>query len=279
MASCVLCGATIGRNSHSRQHVFPEWLEKYFVPEDMGKVPVPHRRKLKRRGDPTTHEEWEDVPFNMRIKDMCKPCNNEWCNGIENDAQPPLVPMVTGNRITLDTAGQAAVATQAMLIALILQLTHAEGERSIEQEAFRWFRRWRQPLPNEQLWIALYDGAGEWPTSYRHYGMTIFDSAIPDPPEDLNAHGLAFTIGHLVVVAFGHTIEHELRVGVQSGAPSEVLRPIWPAADSPLTFPGRGYVAGSGGLDSLVDSFGDAAAFNADRPQNAVRRLAMGNHD
>jgi len=266
MAECILCGAAIGRNTHSRQHVLPEWLKQYFVPEDNATEPALHIRKLKRRGEEMNNEEWNAVPFNMRIKDMCKPCNNEWCNKIENEAKALLIPMIAGAPISLDVAQQTALANQAMLIALMLQLTHAEGERSIALDAYRWFRRERHPLPNEQMWVARYDGTGEWPTSYRHYGMSIFDAAVADPPDDVNAHALAFSVGHLVVVAFGHTIDHELRIGVSDGPASVVLHPIWPARSN-VEFPGPGYVQGAGGLDALVDGFGDAAAFHSDNPQ------------
>jgi len=63
--------------------------------------------------------------------------------------------MITGNKVSLNALEQASVAVQAMLISLMLQHTHADGARSIEPDAFHWFRRWRQPLPNEQIWIAL----------------------------------------------------------------------------------------------------------------------------
>jgi hypothetical protein len=268
VAECILCGATIGRNTHSRQHVFPEWLKQYFLPDDGTETRAPHIRKLKRRGEPMSDMEWEATPFNMRIKDMCKPCNNEWCNAIENDAKPLLIPMIAGEQIWLDVEQQGVLATQAMLIALMLQLTHAERQRSIPLSAYHWFRKWRMPLANEQMWVALYDGSGEWPTSYRHYGMSIFDAAVSDPPDDVNAHALAFTIGHLVVISFGHTVDHEIRVGLKDGAPSAVIRPIWPIRPAGTGFPGNGRVEGAGGLHSLVDGFGDASAFHADGPQD-----------
>lgn len=278
MAECVLCGATIGRNTQSRQHVFPEWLEQFFIPEDKSDEPIPHQRKLKRRGEPMHHEEWEALPFNMQVKVLCKPCNNEWCHDIENAAKPLLIPMITGNKITLDASDQTSVAVWVTLMVLMLQLTHREGERSIMPDAYRWFRRWRMPLPNEQIWIALYDGEGEWPVSYRHYGMSIYPATVPEPPKDLNAHGLAISIGHLVAVAFGHTLAAEsLRVGVQSGPPAAVLRPIWPTTGDPVEFPGRGFVKGSAGLDALVEGFGDADSFHADRAQVPPRVVSRGN--
>lgn len=273
MADCVLCGATIGRGTHSRQHVFPDWLERFFIPKDHVGEPIDYHRKLKRRGEQMHTEEWQDVPFNMKVKVLCKPCNNEWCNALENAAQPLLIPIIGGNKLTLTAVDQATLATWATLLILMLQLTHREGERSIADDAYRWFRKWEAPLPNEQIWIAPYDGEGEWPVSYRHYGMSIYPAAVTEPPADLNAHGLVATIGHLAIVAFGHTLNGNLRVIPQSGGPAAMLRAIWPALGDSVEFPGRGVIKGSDGLDALVEGFGDADAFHADQPQSTVRSV------
>jgi hypothetical protein len=273
VAECVLCGNTIGRGTHSRQHVFPDWLEQFFIPQDEAGEPIEYQRKLKRRGEQMRTEEWRDLPFNMKVKVLCKPCNNEWCNELENAAKPLLIPMIGGNKLTLTAVDQTAIATWATLLILMLQLTHRDGERSIADDAYRWFRKWGAPLPNEQIWIALYDGAGEWPVSYRHYGMSIYPAAVSKPPEDLNAHGLVITIGYLAIVGFGHTLGGSLQVSPQRGAPTALLRALWPTLGDSVEFPGIGLISGSDGLDALVEGFGDADAFHADQPQETTRTV------
>src|SRR5271169_2132313 len=113
MSECVLCGTTIGRNTQSRQHVFPDWLEPFFISADKKSETIPYHRRMKRRGESMRYEQWDDIPFNLRVKALCKPCNNEWCNEIETAAQPLLIPMITGNAINLSAVNQETVAIWA----------------------------------------------------------------------------------------------------------------------------------------------------------------------
>jgi hypothetical protein len=264
MAECVLCCAKIGRNTHSREHVFPDWLEQLFVPEgDSDTELVPYVRRFQRRGGTMEREEWEDIPFNMRVKDLCKPCNNQWCNGIETEAKPILLPLIAAQRKTLDASDQTSLAIWATKTLLMLQLTHKEKERSVHGESFRWFRAHRWPLPNEQIWVARYDGEGDWPVSYRHYGISMHEASRADPSAQVNAHCLAISIGHLVFLAFGHMIENGPRAEVTRGKPAvAALRPIWPALGNTVEFPPPGLLVGNAGLDAIVDAFGDADEFH-----------------
>jgi hypothetical protein len=206
---------------------------------------------------------WEDASFNIRVKDLCKPCNNEWCNEIETDAQPVLMPLILGNHATPDASEQTTLAIWAIKTVLMLQMTHKDNRRSVAVEDFHWFRQHRWPLPNEQIWIAHYDGTGDWPVSYHHYGFLLYDPATTnavDSPDNVNGHVVALSVGHLVFVAFGHTIR-----GGPSATPSgpivAKLRQIWPTTGAPVDFPLRVTVAGNDGLRALVDAFGDAERF------------------
>ncbi len=270
MAGCILCGEafTQGRK-RSKEHVFPEWLEKLFVPEGEQEL-IQYHRRFKSRGEPMQREEWEDIPFNLRVT-LCEPCNNKWCNDIEREARPFLLPLIAGQPCSLGADAQVALAIWTTKTLLMLQRTHKGKERSIEDSAFRWFRQHRWPLPNEQLWIGRYDGSGDWPTSYRHYGMLIRKKpAVPQPPKGLNAHCASIAIGHLVFLAFGHTHPDGPVAGIKSGTvAAATLRPIWPALGDTVEFPPPGIVDGNSGLDAIIDAFGDAQAFHEGRPHTS----------
>jgi hypothetical protein len=267
MAKCALCGAKIGRNTHSREHVFPEWLEKLFVPEGEDET-IPYVRRSQVRNEAMERQEWKDIPFNMRVKALCKPCNEEWCNEIETEAKPSLIPMICNQPFTLDAPTQTSLAIWATKTLLMLQLTHAKKRRSVADDSFRWFREHRWPLPNEQVWIGRYDGTGDWPVSYRHYGMLINQKgAVPSPPDHVNAHISAVGVGHLVCLLFGHVIDGGPSIKPKAGTLAAALRPIWPALGGSVAFPPAKTVEGNTGLDRLVSTLGDADAFHQGKPQ------------
>jgi hypothetical protein len=109
---------------------------------------------------------------------------------------------------------------------------------------------------------ARYDGADEWPVSYRHYGMSIYDAAVSEPPEHPNAHVAVITIGYLVFLAYGNNREPPVTAVVDPDKPGiAALQPIWPALGGSIDFPPPGLIVGSTGLDALADAFGDVAAF------------------
>lgn len=96
--------------------------------EEHAEEPIPHRRKTQRRGEAMKDEEWRDLPFNMRVKDLCKPCNNEWCNEIETAAPPIVEVMAAGQHTTLGPADQMALATWVTLMVLMLRTARGQSD-------------------------------------------------------------------------------------------------------------------------------------------------------
>jgi hypothetical protein len=60
---CVLCNREVG-SKFSREHVFPDWMRKYFTGDDDR---VPYKRGSQQREEAYTLEEWEDRAFNWRV--------------------------------------------------------------------------------------------------------------------------------------------------------------------------------------------------------------------
>jgi hypothetical protein len=256
VAECVLCGATIGRNTRSQEHIFAKWIRDLFP--DTGRTK--QKRKTQLRGDALQVEEWEDTPLNVRVKDVCKPCNNEWCEAIDTEAQPVLEPMIRGRAARLDPAEQLIVAVWANKTFLLLQRTHKDHRRSIPDSEYRWFREHRWPLANEQVWIGQYDGTGDWPISYHHYGFELFDRAAGPPvdsPDVVHGYVIAFTVGHLLFRAFGHIVKDGPTV-MPGGPFVTVLRQVWPASGDTVEWPPVTVVSGDGGLHALIAVFDDS---------------------
>jgi hypothetical protein len=250
MAECALCGAEIGRNTRSREHVFAKWIRDLFPDTE------PHKqtRKTQVRGGELEIEEWEDVPLNLRVKDMCKPCNNEWCQKIDDEAQPVLEPMILGRPSTLDAPQQLIAAIWATKTLLLLQRSHKHDKRSIPDREYRWFRQHRWPLQNEQVWLGRHDGTGDWPVGYHHYAFELFNAATGetvDSPDESHGYAAAFSVGYLFFRAFGHTIDNGPKI-MPGGPFSGVLRQIWPTDGAPVDWPPPISVPGNEGMHETI---------------------------
>jgi len=261
MAECILCSTTIGRNTQSREHVFAKWIRDMFPADpttDEGRTK--QTRKTQLRGGVMEVEEWKDIPLNLRVKNLCKPCNNEWCEQIDTDSQAILEPMIRGESTTLNADEQLTVAVWATKTLLMLQQTHKDNRRSIPASEFRWFREHRWPLANEQIWLGNYDGTGEWPVLYQHYGFELFNPALGPPvdsPEVVHGYVLAFSVGHLLFRAFGHVVKdgpHVMAGGSFAGALSQ----IWPLSGGDVDWPPPVTVSGDKGVHALVAVLDDS---------------------
>ncbi len=256
MAECVLCGSTIGRNTRSQEHIFAKWIRDLFPDEG----PTTQTRKTQTRGGELETEIWEDMPLNVRVKDVCKPCNNEWCHQIDDEAQPILEPMILGQPAQLSADAQTTAAVWATKTFLLLQRTHKHGRRSIPDTEYRWFRAHRWPLENEQVWMGRCDGTGEWPVTYQHYGFELYDAAAGPPvdsPDKTDGYALAFTVGYLLFRALGHKVKNGPLV-MQGGAFPGVLRSIWPTDGTRADWPPSVLVVGDEGIHALIAVFDDS---------------------
>lgn len=169
--------------------------------------------------------------------------------------------MILGKAIALDASAQTSLAVWATKTLLMLQLTHQGNRRAIPGEQFRWFREHRWPFPGEQLWIGAYDGSGDWPIAYHHFAIGLYDATVSDPPEDLNGHVAAFSIGQLVFRAFGKAVKIDVTAAPQ-GTIAAAMRQIWPASGDTIHFPPPVTARGNAGIRALIDSFGvDASDF------------------
>lgn len=250
MAECVLCGTKIGRNTRSREHVFAKWIRDLFPDEG----PSKQTRRTQVRGGPLEVEEWEDTSLNLRVKDVCKPCNNEWCQEIDNEAQPILEPLIRGEQTTLDASAQLTATVWATKTLLLLQRTHKDGKHSIPDREYRWFRERRWPLENEQLWVGRHDGTGEWPIAYHHYAFDLYEKSTGqavDSPDESHGYVAAFSVGHLFFRAFGHTIKNGPKI-MPGGPFSGVLRQVWPATGASVDWPPPISIPGDEGMHETI---------------------------
>jgi len=225
--TCIYCGAVIGRRTHSREHVYADWIRGLFV-----QAPPAERltvvRQMQTRGEPLAEEQWPDYLFNQRVKDLCIACNSGFSSEIENAAKPALTALIEGKTVTLRPDAQMRVAVWAMKLVLNLQHSHGGHRFTIPASEFRWFREHRWPIPGEQIWLGAYDGSGDWPASYRHFGLTVGPAGMEHRPDAVNGHAVAVAVGHLVIRAIGNTLDKGT-IRIPPPELAHTLVQIWPA--------------------------------------------------
>lgn len=63
------------------------------------------------------------------------------------------------------------------------------------------------PPPAEQVWLASYEGEGQWPMTFHYYAVQLAPPGDPKPAQP-NAHGASFAVGHVAFGLAGYRIEN-----------------------------------------------------------------------
>lgn len=131
--ACIFCGSP----ANSKEHIWPVWLHELLGPQAPG---VRHDRQLHtfnpkegaRTSGPTGRQ--GDIRT-IRIRAVCRTCNNGWMSGLEEEVRPVLTPLVEGAACALDTEQLRTLAQWLTLKTLIVE--HATAETSVTPQSDR----------------------------------------------------------------------------------------------------------------------------------------------
>jgi hypothetical protein len=93
---CAFCRAT----EVTEEHVWPKWISRELGHHGGFTMPAPHGLRRMRLLDSTAP--------------VCSTCNNRWLSVLENDVQPVLGPLISGEERTLAPDEQRLLATWAV---------------------------------------------------------------------------------------------------------------------------------------------------------------------
>jgi hypothetical protein len=131
---CPLCGES---RKLSDQHAWPDWLIKALPYKG---TPMEERRRD--YGEPLDILETNLAKARKVAARLCKTCNSEWMNRIEQPVQPLIKAMLTGDSLTLRQSDQAAIATWAVMTTMVHQLTKPNPPSRFTERAPRWLREY-----------------------------------------------------------------------------------------------------------------------------------------
>src|SRR4051812_36711425 len=116
---CAFCGEPFGpARKRTGEHAWAQWLGELIPNEG---EPIRHTIRTGGLEGPILGQ-WETKELSVVANQVCKPCNNEWMNDLENDAKPYLATLVRGRGRTLYSKGQTALAAWATKTVYALRL-------------------------------------------------------------------------------------------------------------------------------------------------------------
>jgi len=148
---CVFCG----RNDLTKEHVFPNWMSKLFLPNTITTT------SIDRNG--VVEKNYTSPIFKQTLKRVCKSCNNGWMSTLEADTKRIIEPMLFNLQYTinLNQTDQSILAFWAQKTCMILSLATGSDYKLPKEHFINLFTEkkaldyisvrigWRIPKANE----------------------------------------------------------------------------------------------------------------------------------
>jgi hypothetical protein len=252
--ACVFCGTTTEKITN--EHVFADWISELFGHEPEGAAELIE-------SDGSTRA-FPAVPFQQKVRVVCKPCNEGWMSGLEVAVKDFLAPMLLeGQQTTLSPDEQRALATWSVKTAMMMDHLHPK-ELVVPVVQFSEFYAAMAPLPGHLVWLGFrerLDDKTERPLLGSVLKQSVGEFLVtPDAAKETeqwhkegrNVYRVTFMIGHVAFQVFGHNLLTHMRVEVPPGAPVLSIN----GDSQPVTWPPAAPIETIGGLRGLHDAFG-----------------------
>jgi len=246
--TCIFCGrvaGTIEDNitiSLSRQHLWPEWMQKPFPKTETSHVNSKLRFKLMPGRnvllEPFLKTHQGDIKT-RQLKILCEyHCNNGWVNHVEDATKEFLIPLIQGDFFTLTEEHQFRFALWIAIACIVWEYTDVPTQ-AVPAEDRKFVYDRREPPPNWSMWIGNYKGT-QWKNRYRHHGAYVL-------PRDLvserlvvgskpsNTQTSSLQIGELFMHVSSSTLPLLWEFDHEVDFPG-MLR-LWPIKGGPIQWP------------------------------------------
>jgi hypothetical protein len=157
MKTCMFCGATEAKIT--KEHVWSAWISEALKPTMEGDTFTTFRYK---DGKEVEHQ-WEAGEINLQVKDLCRPCNNDWLGrDFEGPIIKPLLVDVIAHAVPARWSAeeQAHIAAWCYKMALVLEFASGKRVWFADDERHE-FRRTRAAHPFVSIRVAKHDFSNE----------------------------------------------------------------------------------------------------------------------
>jgi hypothetical protein len=190
----------------------------------------------------------------LRIKWVCRACNNGWMSRLEESVMPYMQPLLAGQHSVLTDLGQATIALWTMKTSMVLEgldtpdthcFSQTERERLRTLQSIPWRTNiWIAPSTDPSLFVS---------SKVRHL----------DPTDRKTVTGFSTTIGlaHIVLQALTIRVPEDvgpktkITVAVRQSPWNEMAQQIWPSQPLALRWPPAMALNGVAGIDAFAARF------------------------
>lgn len=223
-AKCIFCGG----GNLSREHVWSEWLSGMLLPTE-GR----YLERSSSRGPKATavdrRKDEQGRLSGVKLRVVCKKCNNEWMNQEETAVRPYLTPLVQGHALMMTKAARSALRAWICMKLMVIDRTPTAGAVFLTEERAA-FMADRSVPAHLDIWL-LHCGDGNWQLGLEQaFAPLVVPDKEPKGPLP-NTAIWVWGIGQLLVVAFYHRDAPGFDIGDETAVrlhpdPADVRR--WP---------------------------------------------------
>ncbi len=243
-SNCIFCDAT----ADSNEDAFPRWLIKRFTGpgslEFQLSIDAPLRNKRVNC-------------LKIRIKCVCKKCNNEWMSVLQNRAKPVIESLLDCPTSTLDINQCKTLALWAVMSTMVLETTNEPKIwRFTDPERCLFYKREQIP-PFTFVWIANWiDSPGP------SYGSRVLGDKSDRATVTTFGFGtLVFQVLKVVPCDATGNKTMELRPGLPWG---QIMLQVWKPQVVPICWPPQMEIHGEAQLEALELRFSRTGAEASD---------------
>lgn len=198
---CIFCDSA---NDLTGEHGYPKWFFELF-PEGIITVQNlsdPRQKWSFKRTRKGKHK--HAIVANV----VCKPCNTGWMANLEGLAKPILVPLIKGERVTLDRRQQALLTVWTVKTCMVHEHVGAFGHpsrfsRYFTREERHTMRNILWVPPGTFLWLGRYEGA--WSARYEDRNlMGTLKDTVTGAVEAKESYVATLTLGKLALQLLQH---------------------------------------------------------------------------
>lgn len=222
--SCIFCEE---RGQRAREDVTPKWLAR----ELGGQAPFAHTRVTfvgpgSERAPKTSA--WGSLAT-QKLRDVCRSCNSNWMSDLETGAKLVLLPMVRGERSTVDPQDQQLLARWAQVKAIALDAWHVserlpnKGVRHLPETIAHAIYERSDPLPNGAVLVGTYQPMEGSAVPYARWHQ---QAVLSDRP--VAGVGMVFAFGHLFLKILFVIAADKRPVQVEVPTGNDQLFLCWP---------------------------------------------------
>jgi hypothetical protein len=258
---CIFCD----RLGVTKEHMWADWLRNY-IPRELDRHTVAlqkvHLTETERNFERRTGD-----PHSRRIKCVCRQCNNVWMSQLQEAAKPYLVPILTGNTVTLHRNGQTTLAAWTAMMVMVAEHLN-EQMVAIPTSDRKWLRSKIRPPSHWRIWIGRHDRTSH-PLFTHNVLSFAFEKEIQriglEAAVPVNAQTSTILLGqHLLIHVMSSAVARNIvRRWQLPAALAPSLVQIWPITRPAVTWPPQGGVLRDTAIVFLADHFFNAGNYLA----------------